>query len=98
MQVPLEHESPEPQAAQASPPVPQYWFVSPVWHVLLPSQQPVLHEIESQTHWRFPLHSWPVLHVAQVLPPVPQFADVLPVSHVVPLQQPDAHEVESQMH
>ncbi len=92
------HSWPEAQAAQLLPPVPQYWLVSPGWHVLVPSQQPDAHELESQTHWLLPLHSWPVAHVAQVPPPVPQYADVLPGSHVSPLQQPDAHEFESQTH
>lgn len=62
----------------------------------LGSQQPLGHDVASQTHW--PLlrsHSWPVAQDAHVAPPVPQdVGDSLPyASHdplVPPLQHPFA--------
>jgi hypothetical protein len=58
---------------------------------VLPLQQPLGHEVASQTHWPLLLsHSCPAPHAAHIAPPAPQEVfDSLPSgSHVVPLQQP----------
>jgi hypothetical protein len=61
---------------------------------VLPLQQPLGHEVASQTHWPVVLlHSWPLAQAAHVAPLVPQdgfdseaYASHVPV--VPPLQQP----------
>jgi hypothetical protein len=61
-----------------------------------PLQQPLGHEVASQTHCPVALHSWPVPQAAQLAPPVPQddadseaYASQVPL--VPPLQQPFGH-------
>jgi hypothetical protein len=63
---------PTPQAVQAQPLEPQALLAVPSWQTLLASQQPVGHEVASQTQTPAPLHSWPVGQAAQVAPAVPQ--------------------------
>src|SRR6202041_1730833 len=66
-----------------------------------PLQQPFAHEVASQTHWPVALlHSCPDPHAPQLAPAVPHelFDSEAYSSHVLPLQQPLAHEWASQMH
>jgi hypothetical protein len=57
------HPSPEAQTAQAAPPVPQAWMVSPDWHVPgLPGpseQQPSGQLCRVQTHCPLSSQAWP---------------------------------------
>ncbi len=58
---------------------------------MLPLQQPLGHDVESQTHCPLPLHSWPgTTQALQVLPDAPHivFDSSAGVTHVPPLQQP----------
>lgn len=75
VQAPAVHDSPDAHAAHATPPVPQ---AAPdcdeVGTHVLPLQQPVAHEVASQTHRPAVLHSWPVAHVAHAAPAVPHDA------------------------
>ncbi len=66
-----------------------------------PLQQPLGHEIASQTHRPLPLHSCPAAHAPHAAPPVPQelldsdtYGSLVPL----PVQQPPGHEVASQTH
>jgi hypothetical protein len=87
--------------AQAAPPVPQDVADWPEYASQAPPlQQPVGHEVASQTHWPVALlHSWPVGHGAHVAPLEPHDAFDSPDSgsHVLPLQQP-AHAPPPQLH
>jgi hypothetical protein len=88
-------ESPAPHALHAAPAVPHWPADCEAYGTHVPPlQQPVGHEVASQTHcpvvW---LHSWPVAHAPQVAPPVPHepvdseaYASHVP--EVPPLQQP----------
>ena len=89
---------PVPQAAQATPPVPQVGLLE-VWHLPLESQQPFGQELASQTHLP-PLQAWPVAQGAQVAPPVPQvpMLSALCRTQAVPLQQPPLQELALQAH
>jgi hypothetical protein len=60
---------------------------------VLPLQQPIGHEVASQTHCPVGLHSWPFPQATQAAPALPHEVFDSPEngSHVVPLQQP-AHE------
>ncbi len=67
-------------------------------------QQPLGHEVASQTHCPVAsLHSWPVAHAPHVAPPVPHepFDSLAYASHVPvtpPLQQPLGQVLASQAH
>ncbi len=92
------------QDTQAFPPVPQRAAVCAVGSSqLLPLQQPVGHEFESQTHWPPALHSCPAGHAAHAAPPVPQVLSAaspayLTQAPVALSQQPIGQELESQTH
>jgi hypothetical protein len=77
-----------PQAAPALPHWVSDW--EPNGTHVLPLQQPIGHDVASQTHCPLGLHSSPVGHAWQAAPPAPQtFAlSAEKVTHVVPLQQP----------
>ena len=68
------HSCPEPHEPHAAPPVPHELLVSDPygWHVPLDVQQPVGHEVASQTQLPLPLlHSSPVAHALQAAPDAP---------------------------
>ena len=57
-----------------------------------PLQQPLGHEVASQTHFPVALHSWPDAHAAQLAPPVPQDdGDSEAYASQVPLTPPLQH-------
>jgi hypothetical protein len=67
---------------------------------VLPPQQPLGHDVASQTHCPvLVLHSWPAEHAAHAAPPDPHEAFDSPDtgSHTEPLQQPE-HEEPPQLH
>jgi hypothetical protein len=70
LHAPLSHVSTPEQLWQADPPLPQAPGLLPSWQTLLVSQQPVGHEVPSQTHVP-PRQRWPALQAA----PVPQAQD-----------------------
>jgi hypothetical protein len=82
-----------PHAPQAAPAVPQELLDSEVVsHVPLVVQQPVGHEVASQTHWPVVvLHSWPEGQLAHVAPLAPQevLLSLDRDSQVPSLQQPE---------
>jgi hypothetical protein len=87
--------------AQFTPPVPQDVedWAEYASHTF-PLQQPLGHEVASQTHCPVALlHSWPDGHAAQVAPLEPQEVLDSPESgsHALPLQQP-AHAPPPQLH
>jgi eukaryotic-like serine/threonine-protein kinase len=89
---PAEHESPEPQAAHATPPVPQRVADCEdcATHAL-PLQHPVGHEVASQTHLPVIVsHSCPMPHAPHAAPPEPHdvFDSEANISQTSPLQQP----------
>jgi hypothetical protein len=73
VQAPFEHVSPLAQAPQRAPPVPHAALdCDDVGTQVVPSQQPVGHEVASQTHVPLlVLHSWPTRQPPQATPPVP---------------------------
>jgi hypothetical protein len=92
------HSWPDPQAAQATPALPQLALTSVVMQLPLGSQQPLGHEVASQTHLPWELHSWLAGHVAHVAPLDPHAAlDVPPTHTELALQQP-LHETPPQPH
>jgi hypothetical protein len=95
------HCCPAAHAAHAAPPVPHDAFVSEAYasHVV-PLQQPLGHEVPSQTHCPVVLlHSWPAEHAAHVAPLAPheEFDSLESASHVVPVQHPE-HDVPPHVH
>ena len=63
LHVPFVHISPFGQLWHEEPPLPHASPLLPAWHLSLASQQPVGHEVPSQTHW--PLRQrWPVWHAS----------------------------------
>jgi hypothetical protein len=69
---------------------------------VVPLQQPVGQEVESQTHWPFALlHSWPDAHAVQLAPAAPhELFDSDPYASHAPaaVQQPAGQEAASQTH
>jgi hypothetical protein len=71
---------------------------------VFPLQQPLGHEVASQTHWPVVLlHSWPAAHAPHAAPPLPH--DVFDSDAYVsqaplgpPLQQPAGHVSASHVH
>jgi hypothetical protein len=62
---------------------------------VLPLQQPLGHEVASQTQWPLLLlHSWPLAHAVQEAPPAPHAALLSDeyARHVAPLQHPVEHD------
>jgi hypothetical protein len=61
------------QDPHAAPPLPHWEGVSEEYCTqVLPLQQPLAHEVASQTHWPVVLlHSWPLAHAEQLPPRVP---------------------------
>ena len=89
---PAEHESPDPQAAHATPLVP-HWVADceDCETHALPLQHPVGHEVASHTHLPVIVsHSCPVPHALQAAPPVPHdvFVSEANISQTLPLQHP----------
>jgi hypothetical protein len=88
----LLHSCPVPHAAQLAPAVPQELFDSePYATHVVPLQQPLGHEVASQTHWPVALlHSSPPLQATQAAPPEPhdELDSLERASHVEPLQHP----------
>jgi hypothetical protein len=70
-QAPALHVCPVAHATHAMPPVPHEPFAE-VWHLPELSQQPLGHEVASQTHAPLPLQRCPCRQAPQVAPPVPQ--------------------------
>jgi hypothetical protein len=92
---PAVHESPEPQAAQATPPTPQSVADCEdcATHAF-PLQHPVGHEVASHTHLPVAVsHSCPVPHALHAAPPEPHdvFVSEANISQTSPLQQPRGH-------
>jgi hypothetical protein len=96
------HASPAGHAAQTAPAAPQLAFVSLAYGTqVFPLQHPFGHDVASHAHvWVADAHSWPVRHAVHFEPPVPQTALVSLAygTQAFPLQQPLAHDVESQTH
>ena len=70
----MRSHSPFGHAEQAAPPEPQSAAdcIDDGMQVL-PLQQPIAHDVASQTHWPVALlHSWPVEQGEHAAPPVPQ--------------------------
>lgn len=90
------------QGEQFAPPVPQDVADWPEYGTQTPPlQQPLGHEVASQTHCPVVLlHSWPVGHIAQVAPFEPHdvFDSPDSGSHVLPLQQPAQDPPPPQLH
>jgi hypothetical protein len=89
--VDVSHSWPAPQDAQLAPAVPQDALDSDAHGTqVLPRQQPLGHDVASQTHCPLPLQSWPDAHVRQAAPAAPHEAllSLASGSHVAPLQHP----------
>src|SRR5579872_4739132 len=101
--VPVLHSWPGPQDEHEAPPVPHDPFDCEAQgsHVpVLPLQQPMPHEFESQTHCPLPvLHSRPEAHPLQAAPLLPHevFDSLDSDSQLDPLQQP-AHDAPPHEH
>lgn len=88
------------QETHAAPPLPHWEPDCDAYGTqTLPLQHPFAHDVASQVHAPVVLlHSWPVVHAPQAAPAVPHVvldSDAYG-THVLPLQQPFGHEVESQ--
>jgi len=77
------HLRPAPQLAHASPPVPHLASVRAAVMQVLPSQQPLGHEVGLQTHAK-PEHRWVAAHAAHVAPPAPHWLFVAPELQLKP--------------
>jgi hypothetical protein len=93
---------PDAQEAQLAPFVPQELYDSAAQASHVPSdlQQPLGHEVASQTHCPVVLlHSWPDGHAAHVAPLAPHevFDSLESASHVPPVQHP-AHDAPPHAH
>jgi hypothetical protein len=73
LHAPLTHSWPVAQIAHATPPVPHVPFPE-AWQRPLLSQQPLGHEVASQTHLPAPLHRCPWAQAPHAAPPVPHAA------------------------
>lgn len=102
-QVPLVHAPPFEHAAHAAPPVP-HWVVDcePVGTQVLPLQQPLAHDVASQTHWPVVvLQACPVPQAPHVAPAWPhELEDCEAYASHVPLdvQQPSGQVLALQPH
>ena len=82
------------QAAQAAPAAPHFaavWVAYKTQAPVVASQQPLGHEVASQTHV-VPLQRCPAAHAMQAAPPTPQAVLVGVVHAPVLLQQPVVHD------
>jgi len=90
----LLHSCPDAHGPQLLPPAPQEPLDSEAYAshvpVVPPLQQPLGHEVASQTHWPLPLHSWPKAHALHATPDAPhdELDSLETGSHAPALQQP----------
>jgi hypothetical protein len=97
---PALHSWPGAHAPHAAPPVPHAPLFSAVMHCPETSQQPVGHEVASQTHCPAPLHSWPDAHAPHSAPPFPHEPADSPDSgsHAPPAVQQPVQDKPLQVH